>query len=238
MKLLATIHETQETTWRIRISSRKNPEKPEGDIISKWTPNTSNAESMLIFNPMISLVVRNRFDTQKSILIPMTMFYPLGNILSVCYNGLANDKLYKQDGNTLYMDGNQAKHTARKLSCFKDVLVLHPCVISTNSGDLKGIRIINASKDATIGDLRHQEVRDLIEKISHMDIQTYTLVLSLLDQLDQMDQKLDRMISLQTEILGILKSEGIPKKDVKIKNDDFDWNIAKEDQVWDSIPQK
>lgn len=78
----------------------------------------------------------------------------------------------------------------------------------------------------------------MIEKISHMDIQTYTLVLSLLDQLDQMDQKLDRMISLQTEILGILKSEGIPKKDVKIKDDDFDWNIAKEDQVWDSIPQK
>ena len=54
----------------------------------------------------------------------------------------------------------------------------------------------------------HTDIRELCEILTHTDTQVYALILSLMETIDNMDQKIDRVLEMQSEILGLLRSNG------------------------------
>lgn len=211
MKILATIHQTYETDWRIKITPRKRRDGTyESSAVSFWSPEHTD-ETMLIYNPIISIVMRNRFDKSAVITIPINQVYALEDALSVAYNNLNTKGLYTTDGQKLYIDAKIADKTAIKLTCFRDVIILYPIIMYLPSGEeLKGIRFVSNGKP--VADMRHVDIRELCEKLNHMDLQTFSIIASMLEKMGEMDQKLDRILETQAEILQLLKSEGFSVK--------------------------
>lgn len=199
MKILSTIHQTWTTEWRIRINPRVNPDGSKEELVRMWT--TPENETMLIFNPIVSIVIRNTKDkTLPNISVPINRAYGLEDALSVVYNNLKTKGLYKSDGNKLYLDNNIAEKCSTRLNCYRDIVVFRPSVLYLPTGeDVKGIIIVTNGQ--IIGELRHDEIRECCEVLNHLDVQTYTLIASLLDQQQKMEGKLDRIIQNHSEVL-------------------------------------
>lgn len=210
MKLLATLKRGYEAEWRVRISPRKMQDGTyDASTVSFWTPPDGSAEDrMLIYNPTIGITVRNRFNKGDGILIPITLLYALSNKLMIVYNNLNTKGLYTTDGSKLYIDAKLADKAAVKLMSYRDTIIFYPVKVSVGSGEeIKAIRIVANGK--TIADMRHDEVRELCETLDHLDIQTFSLILSMMEQMNYMDEKLDRILQTQSEILQILKEQGL-----------------------------
>lgn len=219
MKLIATLKKGYEAEWRVRISPRKMQDGTyDSNTVSFWTPPDGSAdEKMLIYNPSVGISVRNRFNKGDGILIPITLLYALSNKLMIVYNNLNTKGLYTTDGSKLYIDAKLADKSAVKLMSYRDTIIFYPVKVSVGTGEeVKAIRIVANGK--TIADMRHDEVRELCETLDHLDIQTFSLLLSMLEQMNYMDEKLDKILQTQSEILQILKENGLSHSKIQPPN--------------------
>lgn len=209
MKIIATVFSGYEAEWRIRIAPRKRKNFERSELITFWNPSdSSDSESMLIYNPTISINVKNRYDSQLSAIIPVNMAYALEDALNVMYENLQTKGLYTKDGNILYIDPKVADKCAVKIPCFTGSIILYPAKIQTKSGEeIRAARVVSDGK--VIADMRHEELRELCELINHLDIQTFSLIASLLEKIDNMDKKLDRIMEAQATILDLLHRQGL-----------------------------
>jgi len=225
MKIVATFHRTVESDWKVRIVPRRAPSgEYDEEIFSTWKPDKD--EEMLIFNPSISLVVRNRTDRNASVSIPISLTYALESCLSAVYSRLQTKGLYTMVNNELYLDANIAEKCAVKLSIYKSHIVLIPVVVHNTTTDemLRGIRLWYGGN--FVANLRHNEVRELCEVLNHLDIQAYTMILALAERITKMDEKLDQVISSQSLILSMLKDLGATKIKTTPPIDGMQWRPA------------
>lgn len=218
-----------ETQWKIRISPKTSPTQQNNNqsIITTWAPNLSNNQ-MLMYNPTIGLLIRNRKDTKNYIIVPIHMIYLFINSLIVVNNNLDKNKIYREEDNHLYLDTAKVIDSSVKMSCFSDSIIISPSIMELNQQDIKAVQIKhNSTIMPIIGNLTHRELHQLIETLRHMDFQTYSIVLALMERIVIMDQKIDTIMETQKEILGLLKGEGIKSNKVSIKTNnpisDFTW---------------
>ena len=210
MKIISTLYETYDMEWRIHVNPKglKN-DSPDDHrpIITFWTPNGEPQNRMLLYNPKIALVGRvKRNPTEENIYIPLNMLYAFANRLSSVYQGLSTEGLKKRDGNHLYIDQNHAMKLSQKLTLFSKSVVMVPSVLTIHDTEVIGIQFTVGGKFA--GSMPHTDIRELCEILTHTDIQVYALILSLMETIDTMDQKIDRVLEMQSEILGLLRSNG------------------------------
>lgn len=219
-----------ESEWKIRVAPRKLASgEVDNELVEVWKPNNKSDDAMLMFNPTISLVIRNRMakDT-KAIIIPITMIYSFENCLSVIYNRLMTDGLYRMDKGTMYIDAKIAEKCSIKLSVFKDNITFIPIIIYTKHTEepIKGIRLYLSG--TPILELRHNDIREVCEILNHLDINTYTVALAMLEKMSTMDAKLDTMLANQVTMMEYLSSliASQHTQSAKIASDSFSWETV------------
>lgn len=227
MKLIATIYETLDMEWRIHVNPRgtRNEVEEHRPIISFWSPNGKHEERMLIYNPKIALVgrVKKPAYAEETVYIQINQLYAFANKLSQVYQGLSAANLKKRDGNHLYIDQSQALKTSQKMNLYNKSLVITPSILTIHDSEVIGVQFTVGGKFA--GSMPHTDIRELCEILTHTDVQVYSLVLSLLEKLDDMDQKLDKIIAMQSELLGVIKSNQIQARTVRVADPagNFQW---------------
>lgn len=211
MKIISTIHDSYRMTWKIHVNPAgvKDPtEIQHRPLISFWSPDDDPTNRMLIFNPKIALVSKVKFDYDnktKNMYIPISQVYTFIDKLMRVYTSLSSDKIKRREGGKLYIDKNELVKNAQKFSVFSDSVTIAPCTMFIKDTELLGVQFAVNGEDA--GQLPHPEARELCEKLSHMDIQVYAAVLAMAEQIDQIDSKVDSLLSMQKEILNILRHQ-------------------------------
>ena len=189
-----------------------------------------------MYNPSIGLIIRNKFESKNYIIVPIHMMYGLINILSVINNRLDNKKLYTSEGNRLYLDAGKAVESSVKISCFSDSIYIVPSVMEVDQQDLKAVQIKhNSTIYPVIGTMTYRELHQVTETLRHMDFQTYSIILAMLEKIVTIDTKIDQILDTQTEILRLLRGEGIKSSKVNI---DANKQTAKiqSDFSWEGVP--
>ena len=168
-------------------------------MITRYVSKVGNES--LIFNPTVYLCIeandRGR-NSAPSAVIPATTIYRVNGMLTKVYRSIVDQKMYRAEGRSLYLDSNVAAKCIRKLSLYRNTLVVAPAVLSIGDADDRHqIMAVSFSvDDMQIGLLGHQDLLNLIDVIGHMDINSYTMMAGIIDQLSTMDTKLDRILEI------------------------------------------
>lgn len=229
MKLLATIYSSRTMDWKVRIEPRVNQSHPElnsNSVISLWTP-PNGKEAMLIYDPKISVIGKPRYygsNDVTNIYFPISQLYGFIGHLSKCYRQLSDTKLYHRDGKQLYLDKQQMDQATQKLPLFGGSILIMPGIITErDQGDVYGVQFVQNSKYA--GAMSHYDTKELCDVLTHLDVQSYTMILSIMERIVEMDGKLDTIISMEQEILQLLKADNVQKAKLT-KNQSADINFT------------
>lgn len=216
MRIYANFFHGRELDFQLVISPRS---KQRNGYIE--TTNTQNDERLLyrhvskignqsiIFNPSIGLLISNRNNKDiPSAFVPGQTIYQMTGTLEKVYNDMTDMKwvITDQDTGTKLPSAQEVAKRAKKISLFKTMLRMEPCLIpSSERGQEPGILFV--ADRTSIGSMLHYEVRALLHSVQHFDIKSYELLVGLVDRVDLMDQKLDFIIN------SLLKPQP-PKKDL------------------------
>ncbi len=217
MKVICNIFSGYELSWRIRIAPRLNKDGKPLPITSKWKP--TGGEPMLIFNPRVSINIKPNYgDNTSSITIPLNMTYALVDALNVMYDRIQTKGLYTRDGKKLYIDAKIASQCIYKIPVYTSSILLIPSKISpTDLDETKSIKVIYDGQE--YGEIRHDELRELCDVMNRIDFTSYTLLCSLLekvydldDKLENIEGKINKIVSSQEQIIELLGSLGAKTK--------------------------
>ena len=208
MRLLATLLEGRGMEWRIKVNPKGVFEdSPNRSVIEFWSPDNEPQNRMLLYNPKIALCGRpsSRFERQSAeeLYIPVNRVYLFANKLMSVYKGLSNDKLkIRSDEGKLYMDNNAMVENAQKLNLFGKSVIIAPTIVRYANEELLGVQFSQGGNYC--GMIDHLEARELCEVLGHTDLQIYAMMLAMIEKLDDMDHKLDRIIGGQAELMRMV----------------------------------
>lgn len=227
MNLIATIYSSSEMDWKIRVGPKRVRSGDDQFIdrppLTFWSPTNAPDDRMLIYNPKISLTGRSnaKYGGIKTtdIYLPVTYLYAFANRLQNVYDKLNTSGLFKKDGAQLFVDGKTAAKVTQKLPLFNGSILIVPVAIPSRRGedDTIGIQFLVNSDYA--GTMKHWEVREFCEILRHTDIQTFSLILSMVEKLDSLDGKLDTIQRNQEKIIKLLEM-----KQTTSQNDGLVWS--------------
>ena len=224
----STLYRGVHAVWKIRVSPmgylRKEREQPgiTGDesFFRFWTPSGSQQE-YLFYEPRVVLLVQEYKRHETRISIPLSVMYLFRDALQVMINRSKTEGLYTTPDGQLHMDKSISyeNHLIIPLPRDSSVRFQHSLVVEGFGEDsryVKGITIQTETAAAGCG-INLAEARNILEILNHVDISTYTTILTLLETIHTMDRKLDTMMELQHRILRLLGQES---KNVKVIDDE------------------
>ena len=144
----------------------------------------------------------------------MSMLYAMKDALKVMYNRLSSKDIYSKVNGQIYMSEQTANENKIKVTMFSDSVVLSPIMIEKEENEVtvykRGVKIESLQDpDRTPLEIEVIELKTIYEVLDRLDINTYSLILSLAEQLGEMDQKLDKVLELQTKILKLIEKESL-----------------------------
>ena len=96
------------------------------------------------------------------------------------------------DGSITIVSSEVAK-MSKRMSLFRSVIEVRPTMLDVlNEGTVPGIMVIINRE--LCGTMLDYEVKAFIDMVNHMDISTYSLLVGLVDKVDQIDDKLDKLL--------------------------------------------
>lgn len=204
MKLISTLYTGTEIEATLTIQSRTTRAKDDnsdGPMIVRYKSKIGNQS--LIFSPTVALVLRGRGQNRSDAWIPVNLFYRFTSTLSHAYHSLSTDKLYYSDKGTLYLDRKIADAQTRKISLFRNSLTLSPDIAYDRTGkQMKGVLF---SVDGTaMGVMGHNDVLGMVEMLDHFDINTYSLLAGVVDELESMSSKVDTILMTVSHVEKLL----------------------------------
>lgn len=204
MKLISTLYTGTEIEATLTIQSRTTRAKDDssdGPLIVRYKSKIGNQS--LIFSPTVALVLRGRGQNRLDAWIPVNLFYRFTSTLSHAYHSLLTDKLYYSDKGTLYLDRKIADSQARKISLFRNSLTLSPDIAYDRTGkQMKGV--LFSVDGAAMGIMGHNDVLGMVEMLDHFDINTYSLLAGVVDELESMSNKVDTILMTVSRIEKLL----------------------------------
>lgn len=213
MKFDGTLYKSRATEWHIRVSPDGVKEDGPEEIFRVWLPNgeKDNSKRWVFYNPKIAIMIRSRLDKTAKYFVPMTMFYSLKDALRIMYGRLAGKELYSKEDGVLYLNQSKVAENSIKLSIFSDSFIFKPALIEVSEEETKrGINIISTrSSDIAPLEMDVNEVKTIYEIIDRLDVNTYTLILAMAEQLGEMDLKLDKIMDVQSKILKLIEKNTV-----------------------------
>lgn len=208
MKLISTLYSGDEIEATLNIQPRSTRNR-DGSVTQDETLivhyRSRIGNQSLIFSPTVALVLRGRNRQQQSqdAWIPVNLFYRFTSTLSHAYHGLSTDKMFFQDKGALYVDRKIADAQARKISLFRNTLTLIPDIITSRSGQqMKAILFTVDGKP--MGMMSHNEVLGMVELLDHFDVNTYTLLAGMVDEIESLSNKVDAVLTISDRIEKLL----------------------------------
>ena len=214
MTFEGTLYYGYSNVWKIRVSPSGVKDGKE-ELFRVWIPNDSTEDNRWIFyNPKIAIIIQSKFDKSIKYYVPVSMFYTLKDAIKVMYNRIASDKVYDNLEGELYLDERKANKNRVKLTMFSDSIVFIPTIISQEADEVlllkRGVKIESLSDpNKPSVEIEISELKSLYEILDRLDVNTYSLILTLAERIDNMDNKLDKIIDLQTKILKLIEKENI-----------------------------
>lgn len=204
MKLISTLYTGTEIEATLTIQSRTTRAKDDSSddpLIVRYKSKIGNQS--LIFSPTVALVLRGRGQNRLDAWIPVNLFYRFTSTLSHAYHSLSTDKLYYSDKGTLYLDRKIADSQTRKISLFRNSLTLSPDIAYDRTGkQMKGV--LFSVDGAAMGIMGHNDVLGMVEMLDHFDINTYSLLAGVVDELESMSNKVDTILMTVSRIEKLL----------------------------------
>lgn len=204
MKLISTLYTGTEIEATLTIQSRTTRAKDDSSddpLIVRYKSKIGNQS--LIFSPTVALVLRGRGQNRLDAWIPVNLFYRFTSTLSHAYHSLSTDKLYYSDKGTLYFDRKIADSQTRKISLFRNSLTLSPDIAYDRTGkQMKGV--LFSVDGAAMGIMGHNDVLGMVEMLDHFDINTYSLLAGVVDELESMSNKVDTILMTVSRIEKLL----------------------------------
>jgi len=198
MKLITTLLDCEQINVALIIQSKTNRTtetsgKPDQPMITRYRSKVGNES--LIFNPTIAVVIRGRGQSTPNAWIPLSLFYRFTSSLSVVYQNLQKEKLFTQADGVMYIDRKNAIAYSRRLSLYHTAMTILPDVTQDRQGKYtKGIAFI--VDEIEIGKINHIEALSIIDLIDHLDIVNYALSAGIVDEMEAINRKLDRIESI------------------------------------------
>ena len=211
-----TIYTSYSSIWKIRVSPSGVKDEEPQELFRVWMPNGTkdNHKRWVFYNPKIALLIVHRFDKTAKYYVPINMLYALKDALKVMFNRITSKDMYAKVDGQLYLSEQNKTENKVKLTMFSDSIIFTPNIIEYENDDgliqKRGIKIeALQDPDKTSIELDITELKNVYEILDRLDVNTYSLILSLAEQLGEMDQKLDKVIDLQTRILKLIEKESM-----------------------------
>lgn len=215
-----TLYQGMTSIWKIRVSPNGVKDSQPEELFKVWMPNNGKEKSKrwIFYNPKIAFIIQYKFNNMIKYYIPVSMFYALKDTLKVMYNRVLDKDMYTKINGKMYLNESKANENKVKLTMFSDSLIFTPVLIEYEANDTtnvkRGIKIESTQDDNKPPiNIDANELKTLYEVLNHLDINTYSLILSLIERMSSMDQKLDNILDTQHKILKLVEKENI--KDIK-----------------------
>lgn len=213
MKFITTLYDGRDLEFRLMVSprTRKDADGNYVDMDRMMIHHVSKiGNQSLIFNPRVVITVRPKYWSDgiaPEATIPMHLFYRFVGVLTQVYNNCMDKGVYREDGG-LFLDQKGAAAAARRMSLFRYSLTIYPDIMADR--DNVQVRAMGFQLDRTkLGSVSMIEVPALIDVLDHMDLATYTVLIGMLEEIDELHTSNGIIINKLTQIEELLRS-GLP----------------------------
>lgn len=244
MKILSTVFTGSDLEWKIKVSPRKNLINKNEYVptFNVWTPDDGSGFTALIYNPVISLsptpTRKSPNDKRNCPLIPMDKIYLFVNMLEQVYKDLSTPKMFvRSPEGQLIADKNLTNKARRKIKLYSQDLVVIPSVVYGYNEETYGIHLYHGGEFT--GTMTHKDLRMFCEIMMHLDIQVYSLLLNMVEQNIELNNKMDKLTCDVSDIKNLLnvfiKSQqmGQPRQNEEVKSPSVDAGFG-----WTNLPPR
>ena len=217
MVIESTIFEGRYSSWRVVVSPSGLDQNGNAsqELVKPWGPKNS-APQRIYFNPKISIIGMSRF-TKHRIWVPISLLYTLRDCIQTSYARLSIKGLFYERDGYVYCDHARAQEQRIKLPIPKGHSVLfEPSVFYKDDEGQICISLTTASSPEGSVSVLKNEAKELFTTLDHIDVNSYTVILSLLESMMNLNNKADMMLVKQSrlermlaKILGIKELENV-----------------------------
>lgn len=198
MNLYSTVFSGREVIFTLKISPfrKKNEEleEPQPKPLIERMVSKASGSQYLMYRPTVGLSIQSRKNQNIYAICPSHLIYQLAGIFYSVYQKLSEKDWYiaSPDGSITIVSSEVAK-MSKRMSLFRSVIEVRPTMLDVlNEGTVPGIMVIINRE--LCGTMLEYEVKAFIDMVNHMDISTYSLLVGLVDKVDQIDGKLDKLL--------------------------------------------
>lgn len=206
MVIESTIFEGRHSTWRVVVSPNgidQNGQQSQ-ELIKAWTPKNSSSVQRIYFNPKISIIGMSK-TAKHRIWVPISLLYTLRDCIQTSYARLSIKGLFHEQDGYIYCDQSRALEQRIKLPIPKGhSVIFEPSVYYRDEDAEICISITTASSPEGSVVLLRNEAKELFTILDHIDTNSYTVILVLLENMKTLDNKADMMLAKQDQIIRML----------------------------------
>ena len=208
----STIFSGLYSTWRIRITpdvpnnveNGYTKEELDQGLTRQWQPETGL--KWIFFHPKISIIAKSKKEPKHRVWIPTSLLYSLRDCIQTSYARLSTKGLfYDQDG-TIYCDKAEAQRQRILLPIPGGFSVLfEPTVIygKDDKGKL-GISLRTSSSPDGVVVLTRTEAKELFTVLDHVDLNSYSAILAMLEKLERLEDRTDKLLQGQQQLIQMV----------------------------------
>lgn len=208
----STIFSGLYATWRVRITPdgqnvEKNgytKEELDQGLTKLWQPE--DGLKWIFFNPKISIIAKSRKEPKHRIWIPTSLLYSLRDCIQTSYARLATKGLFYKKDRMIYCDKAEAQRQRIILPIPGGYSVLfEPTVIYGKDDEPKlGISLRSSSAPDAVILLPKTEAKELFTVLDHVDLNSYSAILAILEKLERLEDRTDKLLQGQEKLIQMV----------------------------------
>lgn len=205
MIIESTVFEGRYSSWRVVVSPNgiERDGQVSQNLVNVWTPKNASTQR-LYFSPKISIIGLSKY-TRHKIWIPISLLYTLRDCVQTSYARLSLKGLFHEQNGRIYCDRALAQEQRIKLPIPKGYSVLfEPSVFYRDEECQICISITTASSPDGEVILLRNEAKELFTTLDHIDSNSYTIILALLENMNTLNDKTDTILENQDRIMRML----------------------------------
>lgn len=207
MVLISTMFEAANIEFLYVIRPKPKPGGDTGDGRLMRHHISATGNESLIFNPRASMKIRSRSPSVRTeTTVPMPMVRRFVNVLSSMEDIILDRNMFREDGGDIFVNNDLSVRNAKKMTVYRDTIVLMPSVAVTYGRKERGVSM--SVNGEILGTLSYSECVTLADIVRNFDPQTYELIAGLNDNVDDLSKKVDVLLEAVLEIKGMLTPAG------------------------------
>lgn len=208
----STIFSGLYSEWKVRITpdgpnvenNGYTKEELDQGLTRSWQPE--NGLKWIFFRPKISIIAKSKRESRHSIWIPTSLLYSLRDCIQTSYARLATKGLFYEKDGMIYCDKAEAQRQRILLPIPGGFSVLfEPTIIYGKDDKPKlGISLRTSSNPDAVVLLSRTEAKELFTILDHVDINSYSAILAMLEKLERLENRTDKLLQGQQQLIQMV----------------------------------